>query len=74
MSRAESVKKGDRVVLMHMREDPRPIERGTKGTVLHVDSLGTIHVKWDNGRTLGLIEEAGDDFDIIQGVSDRGSA
>jgi hypothetical protein len=28
---------------------------GMKGTVVAVDDLGTIHIKWDNGSTLGII-------------------
>ena len=27
---------------------------GTKGTVRHVDDIGTIHVDWDNGSSLGV--------------------
>lgn len=27
---------------------------GAKGTVTCVDDIGTIHVKWDNGSTLGI--------------------
>lgn len=28
---------------------------GTKGTVFSVDDAGTIHVRWDNGSSLGLV-------------------
>ena len=28
---------------------------GTKGTVVAVDDIGTIHVKWDNGSSLGIV-------------------
>ena len=27
---------------------------GTKGTVVCVDDIGTIHVHWDNGSSLGV--------------------
>lgn len=27
---------------------------GTRGKVIYVDDLGTIHVKWNNGSTLGV--------------------
>ena len=40
-----------------MGSDPRPIESGTRGTVDHVDDLGTIHCTFDNGRRLGIIPE-----------------
>ena len=32
-----------------------PIPEGTKGTIRLVDSLGTVHVAWDNGRSLGMV-------------------
>ena len=40
---------GTRVELVEMndRQAPPP---GTKGTVLRVDDIGTIHVHWDNGN------------------------
>ena len=31
------------------------IPAGTKGTVVCVDDIGSIHMKWDNGRGLALI-------------------
>lgn len=30
---------------------------GTRGKVICVDDLGTIHVKWNNGSTLGVAYE-----------------
>lgn len=45
---------GMRLVVEYMN-DPRPIEPGTRGTVVHVDDIGTIHCNFDNGRRLGLI-------------------
>ena len=41
-----------------------PIERGTKGTVDHVDDAGTLHCTFDNGRTLGVVTDA-DIFHVI---------
>ena len=35
--------------------DPRPIPSGTKGEVVAVDDIGTVHCKFENGRQLGLI-------------------
>ena len=55
----ESIKKrypvGSRVVVDCMGDDPRPIPSGTKGTVVFVDDIGTVHCNFDNGRRLGLI-------------------
>ena len=46
---------GTRIMLDYMDDPYHPVESGTKGTVSHVDDAGTIHVKWDNGRGLGLV-------------------
>ena len=50
--------KGTRIQLDHMGDDdPRPVEPGTKGTVVAVDDLGTLHCEFDNGRCLGVCPE-----------------
>lgn len=43
---------GTRVKLVEMNDIQAP-PIGTLGTVMHVDDIGTIHIKWDNGSTLG---------------------
>ncbi len=47
--------KGTRIRLYSMPDDPHPIEEGSLGTLQFIDDMGTFHVKWDNGRTLGLV-------------------
>jgi hypothetical protein len=47
--------KGKRVELISMEGDEAPVAPGEKGTVEIVDDIGTLHVKWDNGRSLGLV-------------------
>ena len=43
-------------MLYEVITDPfSPIEPGTQGTVDCVDDVGTLHCKFDNGRTLGVI-------------------
>ena len=46
---------GTRVLLLHMGEDPRPVEDNVRGTVQCVDDMGTVHCAFGNGRSLGLI-------------------
>lgn len=45
---------GMRVKLLHM-EDPQAPVPGTEGTVQYIDDMGTIHVAWDTGCSLGLV-------------------
>lgn len=45
---------GTRICLDHM-EDLCPVESGTCGWVQFVDDAGTLHCKFDDGRTLGVI-------------------
>ena len=54
---------GKRIRLDHM-DDEYPVESGTEGTIDHVDGIGQIHVKWDNGRTLAVIPNV-DKFIIL---------
>lgn len=46
---------GTRIELISTMDDMQGVEGGTQGTVTGVDDIGTIHMKWDNGRGLGLI-------------------
>lgn len=48
--------KGKRIECIHMN-DAFAVPSGTKGTIRLIDDMGTIHVQWDNGRTLGLVPE-----------------
>ena len=68
MSSTAYVKKGDRIKLMHCADPHTRLQRGTLGTVTRVDPRfpDTIHVKWDDGSTLSLLLDEGDDFDIIE--------
>lgn len=45
--------KGSVVELIHM-DDVHAPPTGTRGTVMFVDDIGTIHVAWDTGSTLGV--------------------
>ncbi len=45
---------GTRVVLIKMDDPYTKLKPGDKGTVVSVDDIGTIHVKWDSGSSLGV--------------------
>ncbi|TDE22824.1 DUF4314 domain-containing protein [Actinomadura sp. 6K520] len=57
-------RRGDQIRLIATSDPYTVLEQGTLGTVTGVDSRGTIHVRWDNGSTLGLLPGL-DRFDII---------
>ena len=46
---------GTRVRMIRMGDDINPIPKGTVGTVRFVDDAGSVHMAWDNGRTLAFI-------------------
>ncbi|WP_223378520.1 DUF4314 domain-containing protein [Schnuerera sp. xch1] len=55
---------GTRIELLSTMDDIQGVEKGVKGTVVGVDDIGTIHMKWDNGRGLGLIPGE-DNFTVL---------
>ena len=56
---------GTRIRLNHMDDPYAPIPDETVGEVQYIDDAGNIHMVWENGRTLSLIEGA-DSFTIIK--------
>lgn len=48
---------GDRVRMIACEDQIAPIEPGTEGTIIAIDDAGTLHMRWDNGRTLGVCLE-----------------
>ena len=45
---------GTRVELIRMEDEYSRLRPGDKGTVTGVDDIGTIHVSWDCGSSLGV--------------------
>ena len=57
---------GKRVRFMRSSDPYTKLIFGDEGVVMTVDDLGTVHIKWDNGSTLGMITEEGDRFQIVR--------
>ena len=51
----EYYKPGTRVMLIRMNDLYTNLRQGDRGTVTMVDDIGTIHVNWDRGSTLGVV-------------------
>lgn len=55
---------GTLIQLIHMNDPFAPVPSGTIGEVTMVDDAGNLHMRWQNGRSLSLIEGV-DDFTVI---------
>lgn len=61
----ETYTKGMKVQLIKMYDLINPVLSGTMGTVDFVDDIGTIHVNWKTGSSLGLVVGI-DEFRILR--------
>jgi hypothetical protein len=66
-----TVNVGDRVELIRTADPYTRLQPGARGTVEDVDELGTIHVAWQDGSTLGLVP--GVDLMTIQAAMGHGA-
>ena len=57
---------GTRVELLRM-DDPQAPPIGTQGTVMGVDDIGSLLMRWDNGSGLNVVYGE----DIVRKVGDR---
>ena len=55
---------GSRIRLRELNDPYRKMEPGSMGTLVAIDDIGTFHVNWDNGSTLGLV--VGEDSFSVQ--------
>lgn len=46
---------GTRILLLHMGDDPRPVEDDMRGTVKYVDDMCTLHCALITAGSLGII-------------------
>ena len=63
----EKYPEGTKIRLICM-DDFQAVPSGAVGTVRKGDDMGTIHVLWDNGSTLGVIE-GGDSFEVVENTN-----
>ena len=56
--------KGTKLQMITMRNEKYPAPPGTVGEVTHIDDMGSIHMKWENGSSLALIPEV-DSFKVL---------
>ncbi len=56
---------GRRIRLVKCNDTFSKLAPGSLGTVTLVDDVGTVHVQWDNGSTLGLCWDDGDRWNIL---------
>jgi hypothetical protein len=57
---------GKRVRFLRSLDPFTKLQYGDEGVVTTVDDFGTVHIKWDNGSTLGMITEEGDRFQLVK--------
>lgn len=55
---------GTKIQLISMRDEKYPVLPGTIGEVTHIDDVGSIHMKWENGSSLAIIPEV-DSFKVV---------
>ena len=55
---------GTKIQLISMRDEKYHILPGPIGEVTHIDDMGSIHMKWQNGSSLALIPEV-DSFKVV---------
>ena len=58
----ENYTPGTRVMLIRMSDPYTNLRQGDRGTVTLVDDIGTIHVNWDCGSSLGVV--FGEDYAV----------
>lgn len=45
---------GTRIALINMNDPDSKLVPGDRGSVIHIDAIGTVHVRWDSGSGLRL--------------------
>ncbi len=58
-------KVNDRIELIHTTDRHTQLKPGDQGTVRYIDSLDTVHVRWDSGSSLGMVPGE-DSFRVVK--------
>jgi hypothetical protein len=61
---------GCRVRLIQM-DDVQAPPVGTEGTVIGVDDMGSVMIRWDNGSGLSAVLDGGDVIERLEASHDR---
>lgn len=69
MTAPDHLRPGERVEFVCTADPYTHLRPGDRGTLHATDGIGTVHVSWDSGSTLGVLLDAGD---VIRLVSDDG--
>ena len=57
--------KRTKLQMITMRNEKYPVPPGTFGEMTHIDDIGNIHVRWQNGSSLAIIPEV-DSFKVLE--------
>ena len=59
-----NVKIGDKLRLIFLEDKYSKLQPGSIGLVDSIDAIGTLHMKWSDGSTLGLIPNV-DKYEVV---------
>lgn len=64
-------KVGMRIRMKEMSPDEvNPVDEDLEGTIDKIDDIGTLHVKWDDGRYIGVIPNV-DKYELLPNLEDQ---
>lgn len=58
--------RGDRIELVWTTDKHTRLQPGDCGTVTYVDDCNTIGIRWDNGSSLSMLPDEGDEIRLIE--------
>jgi len=71
INRDPNARLGMRIRMEEMGPDEEnPVDEGLEGTIDKIDDIGTLHVKWDDGRYIGVIPNV-DKYVLLPSLEDQ---